>query len=138
MPEHIQHRRRGVAVQDGRHRAHAAQTGGREAAQDQPVVGTVAVVAGPRQAQAEDLGRGDETPAARRAGPERRRAAGRALVVPVAVAHEERVEAPGRHIQHAQTQETVQLTRTRDRLRLRIITYPLIVLIRVFYFLRGF
>lgn len=112
--EHIEHRRRGVAVQDGRHRAHVAQTGGVETAEDQPVVGTVIAVAGAREAaQTEDVGRGHQAPVADRTGPERRRTAGRALVVlPVAaVAHEKRVEAQGRHIvERAQAQKTVQLT----------------------------
>lgn len=112
MSQHLEHRRRGAAVQDGRHRAHTAQTGGAQVAQSQPVVG--AVGGGPRQAEAEDVGRGHQTPAADGTGPERGREAGRRLVVPLAVAHEERLEAKRRHIEHAETPEAVHLSGKSD------------------------
>lgn len=107
MFQHIQHRRSRVAVEDRRHRAYAAEAGGVETAKGQPVVG--AIVGGARETQTENIGRSNPAPAAHRPGPERRRAAGRRLVVPVAVAHSERLEAEGRHIQHAEAQKTVQL-----------------------------
>lgn len=111
MLQHNEHRRRGPAVQDGRHRTHTAETGGSEAEEGQPVVGTVA---GPRETQTEDFGRSHETSAEDRARSERGREAGRMFVLPVPVTHEERLETEGRHIQYAQVQKTVQLNTPRS------------------------
>ena len=69
MLQHNEHRRRGPAVKDGRHRTHIAETGGSEAEEGQPVVGTVD--GGPRETQTEDFGRSHETSAEDRAGSER-------------------------------------------------------------------
>jgi len=107
MLQHNEHRRRCLKVQDGRHRTHTAETGCSEAQEGQPVVGTF--VGGPRETQAEDFGRSHQTSAEDGAGSERGREAGRMFVLPVPVAHEERLETEGRHFQHAQAQKTVQL-----------------------------
>lgn len=106
----LRHRRRGVAVQDRRHRAAAQEAARDQTAEGEPVVGAVRGV--PRgETEAEDVRgrRRGQAPAADRFGPARRRTAGRRLVVHVGVAHQERLAPEGRDIQHAQAPEAVQL-----------------------------
>lgn len=110
--QHNEHWRRGPAVQNSRHRTHPAETGGSEAEEGQPIVGTV--IGGPRETQTEDFGRSHETSVEDRARSERGRETGRMFVLPVPVTHEERLETEGRHIQHAQVQKTVQLNTLRS------------------------
>jgi len=112
MLQHNEHRRRGTTVQDGRHRTHTAETGGSEAQEGQPVVGSI--VGGPRETQTEDFRRSHETSAEDRTRSERGREAGRMFILSVPVTHEERLETERRHIQHAQAQKTVQLNTPRS------------------------
>lgn len=111
VPEHHEHRRNGVAVQNRGHREYVAKTGGFETAKNQSVGGIVAVVVFARKAQTQDVSRGvRQAPAANGTRPECRGEAGRRFVVPFAVAHAERLEAKRRDFEHAESEKAVQLT----------------------------